>query len=262
VADEAEEPCFVEGLGSTDGDVGAEGAAEGDDGCPTNGEAKDQGDERSGLSPRGDGVDGVGVGVTVVAAEGDGDKDDEPEDAERAAVLDVATAAASARDGENDDLRQDPREVEDSVKSQYVHVGTSRVGLRILWELRGDAFDDDAFGFEVCDAVVGAVAHVDRLFEKRDEGARALRKPAIGGLIPVDGEVVGGVAFRADDGRVQPALEGAGGEFADGVGAGTDSCYAEIHRWGQGSTGVVGWACGWVLRVGEVIRLDVRRELE
>jgi hypothetical protein len=129
-------------------------------------------------------------------------------------------------------------------------------GLRqILRERQGDAFDDDAFGFKVCDAVVGAVAHVDRLFEKGDERARGLGEPAVGGLIPVDGEVVGGVTFRADDRRIQPALEGAGGEFADGVGAGTDGCYAEIHRWGQGSTGVCGlglWSGGfaWVRLLG------------
>ncbi len=112
-----------------------------------------------------------------------------------------------------------------------------------------DAFYDDAFGFEVSDPVVGAVAHVDRLFKKGNERAGGLGEPAVGGLIPIDGQVVGGVAFRADDGRVQPALEGAGGEFADRVGAGTDGCYAEIHLWGQGSTGL---RCG----------LDVRRELE
>lgn len=74
------------------------------------------------------------------------------------------------------------------------------------------------------------MAHEDRLFEEGDEGARGLGKPAVGGLIPVDGQVVGGVAFGADEWRVEPALEGSGGEFADGVGAGTNSCYTEIHR--------------------------------
>jgi hypothetical protein len=99
---------------------------------------------------------------------------------------------------------------------------------------------------------------VDRLFEEGDEGARGLGKPAVGGLIPVDGEIVGDVAFGTEDGCVEPALEGAGGEFADGVGAGTDGCNAEVHGLGQGSTGV----CELGFRVCEVVRLDVRRELE
>jgi hypothetical protein len=103
-----------------------------------------------------------------------------------------------------------------------------------------DAFYDDAFGFEVGDSVVGAVAHVDRLFKKGDERARGLGEPAVGGLIPVDGEVVGDVAFGTEDGRVEPALEGAGGEFAYGFGAGTNGCDTEVHGWGQGSTGFVG----------------------
>ena len=98
-----------------------------------------------------------------------------------------------------------------------------------------DRFYDDAFSFEVSDSVAGAVSHVDRLFEKRDERPRGLGEPAVGGFVPVDGEVVGGVAFGADDRRLQLMLEGACGEFADGVGAGTDGCYAEIHRWGKGS---------------------------
>jgi len=109
--------------------------------------------------------------------------------------------------------------------------GVSWVGL-LLWleDWRRDAFDDDAFGLEVGDAVVGGVAHEDRLLEEGDEGARGLGKPAVGGLIPVDGEVVCCVAFGAGELGVEPALEGSGGEFADGVGAGTNGCYAEIHR--------------------------------
>jgi len=106
------------------------------------------------------------------------------------------------------------------------------------------------------------VAHVDCFFEERDERARGLGKPAVGGLIPVDGEIVGDVAFGTEDWRVEPALEGAGGKFADGVGAGTNGCDAEVHGFGQGSTGV----CGWDLRVGSawvrVIQLDVRPVLE
>jgi len=96
--------------------------------------------------------------------------------------------------------------------------------------LRGDAFDDDAFGFEVSDAVVGAVTHVDRFLQEGDEGARALRKPVVRGLIPVDGQVVSNVALGTEEWGLKPALEGSCGESSDWVGAGTDGCYAEIHR--------------------------------
>ena len=111
--------------------------------------------------------------------------------------------------------------------------------VRLCWLGCGDAFHDDAFGFEMGDAVVGAVTHVDRLLEKGDERAGGFGKPAVGGLVPVDREVVGGVAFRAGKGCFQPAMKGAGGEFADGFGAGADGCYAKVH-FGQGSTVVAG----------------------
>jgi hypothetical protein len=74
-----------------------------------------------------------------------------------------------------------------------------------------DAFDDDAFGFEVGDAVVGAVAHHDRFFEKGDERARGFGEPAVVGEVPVDGEVVGDVAFGAGERCFEPAVEPAGG---------------------------------------------------
>jgi hypothetical protein len=48
------------------------------------------------------------------------------------------------------------------VKVRRVKVGRAKV-REILRERLGDAFDDDAFGFEVSDAVFGAVAHVDSL---------------------------------------------------------------------------------------------------
>ena len=93
-----------------------------------------------------------------------------------------------------------------------------------------NVFDYDAFGFEVGDAVVGAVTHVDRFFQKRDERARGLGEPAVGGFVPVDGEVIGGIALGTGEGRFEPTLERSCGEFSDRVGAGTDGCYAEIHR--------------------------------
>jgi hypothetical protein len=88
----------------------------------------------------------------------------------------------------------------------------------------GDAFDDDAFGFEVGDAVVGAVAHHDRLFEKGDERAGGLGEPAVGGLVPVDGEVVGGVALGTGEWGLEDTGEGVYAELADGFGAGADGC--------------------------------------
>ena len=63
-----------------------------------------------------------------------------------------------------------------------------------------------------------------------DEGARALRKPVVRGLIPVDGQVVSNVALGTEEWGLKPALEGSCGESSDWVGAGTDGCYAEIHR--------------------------------
>jgi hypothetical protein len=98
-----------------------------------------------------------------------------------------------------------------------------------MWD--GDAFDDDAFGFEVGDAVVGAVAHVDGFAKESDEGAGGFGEPAVVGLIPVDGEVVGGVAPGAGEWLLEDAGEGAYAEFADRVGAGADGCYAEVHLW-------------------------------
>jgi hypothetical protein len=94
---------------------------------------------------------------------------------------------------------------------------------------RCDALDDDTLGFEVSDTVVGGVAHEDRLLEEGDEGARVFREPSVRGLIPVDGEVVCCIALGTGERGVEPALEGSGGEFAYGVGAGTNGCYAEIH---------------------------------
>jgi hypothetical protein len=77
-------------------------------------------------------------------------------------------------------------------------------GLRLRG---GYAFDDDTFGFEVGDAMVGAVTHVDRLLEKGDERSGGFGKPAVVGLIPVDGEVVGGIALWAGERCFEPALE-------------------------------------------------------
>jgi len=123
VADEAEEPGLVDGLRGVDGYVGAEGAAEGDDGCPTDNETQEEESECGGSNPGSAVVDGVGVGFAVVAAEGGGNNDDDPQDAERASVLYVGAGVAAARPRyeEEGDFGEDPGEVEDAEESRYVH---------------------------------------------------------------------------------------------------------------------------------------------
>jgi hypothetical protein len=112
---------------------------------------------------------------------------------------------------------------------QRTPYGMTKKTLRL--SRKSNAFYDDAFGFEVGDAMVGAVTHHDRLFQKSDERAGGFREPAVVGLIPIDGEIVGGVAFGAGERGVEPALEGARGELANRFGAGTNGGDAEVHLW-------------------------------
>jgi hypothetical protein len=93
----------------------------------------------------------------------------------------------------------------------------------------GEAFDDDTGGLEMGDSVVGAVAHEDGLAEEGDQWAGVVGEEAAGGLFEVDDEVVGDIAFGTEDGRLQRAVEGGYGEFADGFGAGTDGCDGQGH---------------------------------
>ena len=87
--------------------------------------------------------------------------------------------------------------------------------LRLVWGLcvrgqrDGEAFDGDAFGFEVGDAVVGAVSHEDGFGEELDEWAGVVREPAVVGLVVVDQQVVGGVALWADELGFEGAVKGA-----------------------------------------------------
>ena len=73
----------------------------------------------------------------------------------------------------------------------------------------GEAFDDDAFGFEVGDAVVGTMSHEDGFGEELDEGARVFGEPAVVGLVVVDHEVVGGVTLGTVELVFEDAVEGA-----------------------------------------------------
>jgi len=88
----------------------------------------------------------------------------------------------------------------------------------------GDALDDDAFGFEVGDAVVGAMSHEDGFGEELDEGAGFVGEPAVDGLVVVDDEVVGCVALGADELVFEGSWEGRAFELAEWVGAGTNRC--------------------------------------
>ena len=82
-------------------------------------------------------------------------------------------------------------------------------GLGVGGDREGEAFDDDAFGFEVGDAVVGAVSHEDGFGEELDERAGVFGEPAVVGLVVVDHEVVGGVALGADELGFEGAVKGA-----------------------------------------------------
>jgi hypothetical protein len=92
-----------------------------------------------------------------------------------------------------------------------------------------DTLHDDTGGFEVGHAMVGAVPHEDRLREELDEGARLLWKPAIGGLVPIDHEVIGCVTLRADYWGFERAMKGAARQFAYRVGARTNCCNPQVH---------------------------------
>ena len=94
---------------------------------------------------------------------------------------------------------------------------------------KDEALDDDAFGFEVCDAVVGAVSHEDGLGEELDEWAGFIGEPAVHGLVVVDDEVVGGVTLGADELVFEGSWERAALELAEWVGAGTDCCDSKGH---------------------------------
>ena len=76
---------------------------------------------------------------------------------------------------------------------------------------KGDAFDDDALGFEVSDAVVGAVSHEDGFGEEGNEGAGVFGEPTVDGLVVVDHEVVGGVALGAEELGFEGTMEGTAG---------------------------------------------------
>lgn len=58
------------------------------------------------------------------------------------------------------------------------------------------------------------MSHEDGLGEELDERAGLVREPAVGGLVPVDDEVVGGVALGADEWGLERAMKRAARQFA------------------------------------------------
>ena len=77
--------------------------------------------------------------------------------------------------------------------------------------------------------MAGAVSHEDRFGEEPDVRTRLFREPAAGGLVPIDDEVVGGIALGADELVFERAGKGAARQSADGVGAGTNRCNPQGH---------------------------------
>jgi hypothetical protein len=107
--------------------------------------------------------------------------------------------------------------------------GDGLILYALLWVGRGKAFDYYTGGFKMGDLMVSAMPHENGLAEKCDEGAGLIGEPSISGLIPVDDQVVGHIAFWAEKGRFQAAREGVERQFAYGVGAGTDGCDLQVH---------------------------------
>ena len=67
----------------------------------------------------------------------------------------------------------------------------------LLWLWRREAFDYYAGGFEVGHLVVGAMSLEDGLAKEGYKGTGLVGEPPVGGLVPVDDQVVRHVAFGA-----------------------------------------------------------------
>jgi len=80
-----------------------------------------------------------------------------------------------------------------------------RMAALLAW--RGEALDDDSGGFEVGNLMVGTVSHEDRLSQKGDKGTGLLWEPPANGLVPINDQVIGHVAFGAEYRCLQPARE-------------------------------------------------------
>lgn len=125
-----------------------------------------------------------------------------------------------------------------------------------LWTRRGKAFDHYASGFEVVDLMVGAVSHEDGLAEESDESTGLVGEPPVGGLVPVDDQVVSRVAFGAENRRFQPAWEGVERQFAHGVGAGTNRCNLQVHLFRRLSPGLSRERTGGLRFMDDSLRLN------
>jgi len=121
MADETEETCLVDGLRGVDGDVGAEGSAEREDGHPANGEACHEQDQADFSDPVGSAKHGWRVRLAYRNTDCERDEDDYPKNEQGASVTDVSGAAPGARGDEDDYLRNDPDPVEYGRKHRHGH---------------------------------------------------------------------------------------------------------------------------------------------
>ena len=110
---------------------------------------------------------------------------------------------------------------------RVLHDTLNLVDQRLL--LRQVADDDDTRRFKVAYAVAVAVAEKDGLLQLHDEPTRLFLEVAADGCVVIADKVVGGGALRTGKLIVQPAMEGADREFADGVVAGADGGDNEGH---------------------------------
>jgi hypothetical protein len=97
MADPLVEALCLQGLGGVNGDVGAEGAAESEDGCAANDEADDEQDQADGPEPMRSAKHGVRMDFAVPGGYPDRDKDGGEHKQKRSAILHLATSAAGAR---------------------------------------------------------------------------------------------------------------------------------------------------------------------
>jgi hypothetical protein len=89
--------------------------------------------------------------------------------------------------------------------------------------------DDDAVRLEVGDPVVGAVALEDGFAEDSEMAPGFVREVAADGVVIVDHEGVGGLAFGAAYGLLKPAVEGCRRKWTGGISPGANSGDDKTH---------------------------------
>src|ERR1700733_7477715 len=109
--------------------------------------------------------------------------------------------------------------------SRSIHL--SLIPFSLIWS--GNTLHYNPGSLEVRHAVVAGVSHYDRLAEQVEERAGVLLKPSIGCLLPFDGQIVGHIAFGADQGRLEPAVKGPTGQLPYRLGARTNGGDFKLH---------------------------------